>query len=119
MALWADTRTELRELTRSRGSGRIDADRRTPDRRRARMAQFKVVLDGIKLDDKRGARLSNSIQKAVLAELADLDTRGDEASLILEKLGPETRGIIAIRLNAERPDVDVKRFNQLNEQFGG
>jgi hypothetical protein len=80
------------------------------------MAQFKVVLDGIKLDDRRGARLSNAIQKAVLAELADFDTKGDEASLILEKLGPETRGLIAMRINAARPDIE--RFNELNEQFG-
>ncbi len=83
------------------------------------MAQFKVVLDGFKLDEKRSARLSNAIQKAVLAELADVDTRGDDASLILEKLGPETLGIIAMRLNAQRPDVDLDRLKQLNEQFGG
>jgi hypothetical protein len=80
------------------------------------MAQFKVVLDGIKLDDKRSARLSNAIQRAVLAELADFDSRGDEASLILEKLGPETRGLIAMRVDPRRPDVG--RLPQLNEQFG-
>jgi hypothetical protein len=81
------------------------------------MAQFKVVLEGMKLDEKRGARLSNAIQRAVLAELADVDTRGDEASLILEKLGPETRGLIAIRVDPRKPDVG--RLNELNEQFGG
>jgi hypothetical protein len=77
--------------------------------------QFKVVLDGIKLNDKQASALSNSIQRAVLAALADIDTKGDEASLILEKLGPETRGIIAVFLNAQRPDLD--RFKQVNEQF--
>ena len=79
------------------------------------MPQFKVVLDGIKLSDKQASALSNSIQRAVLAALADVDTRGDEASLILEKLGPETRGIIAVFLNADQPDFD--RFKKVNEQF--
>ena len=59
--------------------------------------------------------LSNAIQRAVLASLADIDTKGDEGSLILEKLGPETRGIIALRIDPRRPDID--RFKQLNEQF--
>lgn len=80
------------------------------------MAQFKVLLDGLKLDDARAARLSNAIQRAVLAEIADVDTKGDEASLILEKLGPETRGLIAVRVDPRRPDLD--RLNELNEQFG-
>lgn len=79
------------------------------------MAQFKVVLEGIKLDEKQSAALSNSIQRAVLASLADIDTKGDEGSLILEKLGPETRGIIALRIDPRRPDID--RFKQINEQF--
>jgi hypothetical protein len=79
------------------------------------MAQFKVVLDGIKLDQKQSASLSNSIQRAVLAQLADVDSGGDEGSLILEKLGPETRGLIAIRVDAMRPDVG--RLKQINEQF--
>ena len=79
------------------------------------MPQFKVVLDGIKLNERQASALSNSIQRSVLAALADIDTKGDEGSLILEKLGPETRGIIAVFLDTRRPDFD--RFKKVNEQF--
>lgn len=51
----------------------------------------------------------------MLADLADVDTGGDDASLILEKLGPETRGLIAMPVDLRRPDLD--RLKDLNKQF--
>lgn len=83
------------------------------------MPQFKVVLDGIKLSDRDTARINNAIQRTVLSELANLDQGGDSASLVLEKIGPEIFGLIAlpIELAQLRQQPGLERVAELNEQF--
>ena len=82
------------------------------------MAQFKVVLDEIKLDDRETARINVAIQRAVLDELATIDQRGDQASVLLRKVGPETWGIIAIPIElAQLGKGDFERIGELNKQF--
>jgi hypothetical protein len=83
------------------------------------MPQFKVVLDGIKLSDRDTARINSAIQRTVLSELANVDQRGDKASLVLEKLGPEIFGLIALPLElaqlSQQPGLE--HIGKLNEQF--
>jgi hypothetical protein len=83
------------------------------------MPQFKVVLDGIKLSDRDTARINNAIQRTVLSELANIDQGGDRASVVLEKLGPEIFGLIALPLELAqvRQQPGLERVVELNEQF--
>jgi hypothetical protein len=82
------------------------------------MAQFKVVLDEIKLSDRETARINVAIQRAVLDELANIDQEGDKASVLLRKFGPETRGIIALPIElAQLGKGGFERLGELNEQF--
>lgn len=74
------------------------------------MAMFKVVLDGIELSDDHRQRISKSIQRAVLNELADIDTSAysavdaDQNSFAwLPILTGQTRGLVA----TQPPDTDV------------
>jgi len=79
------------------------------------MPQFKVVLDSMKLDARQEARINGAIQKAVLAELATVDTRGDLASVI--KYGPELKGLIAYPVDMKLPGLE--RIAEIHEQFEG
>jgi hypothetical protein len=76
------------------------------------MPQFKVVLDdSIELDERQAGRINAAIHKAVLAELAPIDTRGDR-SIIFK---PETDGLIAIHLPLDAPGLEG--IAKLHEQF--
>jgi hypothetical protein len=77
------------------------------------MPQFKVVLDAMKLDARQEARINGAIQKAVLAELATIDTGGDKASIL--KYGPELKGLIAVPVDMHLPGLE--RVVEINEQF--
>jgi hypothetical protein len=82
------------------------------------MAQFKVVLDEIKLSDRDTARINIAIQRAVLDELATVDQKGDQASVLLRKFGPGTNGIIAIPIELAKLDQGgLERLGELNERF--
>jgi hypothetical protein len=71
------------------------------------MPQFKVVLDEIEVSDREAARINSAIQRTVLNELASIDRRGDEASVLLENYGPWPVGRIRSDgpVTAERPGL--------------
>jgi hypothetical protein len=60
------------------------------------MAEFKVVLEGVDLDDEQTARVQSAVQKSVLHALADLDLQGDRAAVLIPRFGPGIRGLIAL-----------------------
>jgi hypothetical protein len=85
------------------------------------MPTFKVVLDGIELSEEQSNRISRSIQRSVLHELAELDSTVNDAgkpeplSLALLPIGlGQTLGMVAI----EPPDA--KRLDEIvASEFGG
>ncbi len=56
---------------------------------------FHIDLKALNLDDETSARVSTKISAVTLNEIAHLDL--SETTTIIGKLGPGTRGIIAIR----------------------
>jgi hypothetical protein len=77
------------------------------------MAQFKVVLDdSLELDKRQHGRINAAIQKAVLAEMATVDTHGDRPTIFQ----PELRGLIAYPIDLELPGLESLR--EAHEQFG-
>ena len=46
----------------------------------AKRQEFKVVLDGIELNEEVSDRIAKAVQQATLAELATVDRRGDLAT---------------------------------------
>jgi hypothetical protein len=77
------------------------------------MPQFRVVLDEIELSDEDHARINSSIQGAVLAELAKMDTGGDHATVL--DYGPGIAGLIGYPIC--EPDPCFSRLTELREQF--
>jgi hypothetical protein len=84
------------------------------------MPTFKVVLDGMDLSEEQSKRISRSIQRSVLHELAELDSTVDDAgkpeplsfALLPISLGG-TMGLVA----TEPPDS--KRLDEvLSSEFG-
>jgi hypothetical protein len=58
------------------------------------MAQFRVVLDQVELDDKQHAQLDRALQKTTLQFLADIDHRGDSRAFYIPRiLRPPLAGI--------------------------
>jgi hypothetical protein len=59
--------------------------------------EFKVVLEGVSLDQEAEARIRQGIQKVVLQELAELDFGGDRGAPVIGLLGGNghTQGIWA------------------------
>ncbi|WP_143286652.1 hypothetical protein [Burkholderia ubonensis] len=56
---------------------------------------FHINLSTLNLDAETSARISSKISSVILAEIAHLDL--SETTAIIGKLGPGTRGIIAIK----------------------
>jgi len=56
---------------------------------------FHIDLKTLNLDPETSARISAKISSVVLAEIAHLDL--SEMTTVIGKLGPEIRGIIAIK----------------------
>lgn len=74
------------------------------------MAEFKVVIDGLDLDEKLTQRINDEIQKVVLNSLADIDlTRSRQRGLVAGRLNPEWYGLWIKVLDFDRfteiPDV--------------
>jgi hypothetical protein len=65
------------------------------------MAEFKVVIEGVKLSATQETALREDLQRVALKHLAELDFRGDRGAAILplgeKAVGPDggTQGIIA------------------------
>ena len=79
------------------------------------MAQFKVVLDEVKLDERQTAQINSAIQSTVLTELAKIDNHADNGSVLVKKWGPIWWGIIAYPIDLQRPDM--KKIAGLNAKF--
>lgn len=75
------------------------------------MPTFKVVLDGMDLSEEQSTRISRSIQRSVLLELAELDSTVDDAgkpkplpvALLAIGFGP-TMGLVATVPDPKRLD---------------
>jgi hypothetical protein len=85
------------------------------------MPTFKVVLDEIDLSEEQSSRISRSIQKSVMQELAALDNTTDDAgksepvsvALLAIGLGP-TMGLVVVTTDPPDPkhldDVVAREF---------
>jgi hypothetical protein len=85
------------------------------------MAQFRVVLDQVELNDKQLAQLDRALQKTTLQFLADIDNRGDARAFYIPRiLRPPLAGIWISTL----PDDVLEqsgirdRVKQLNDEIG-
>jgi hypothetical protein len=76
------------------------------------MAEFRVELDGLDLSEDQAQRISSGVQRLVLAELADVDLKGDLYAFIRD---PEWLGIWLRRLS---PDGLDKLDPAIRERFG-
>ena len=79
------------------------------------MAQFKVVLDDVKLDERQTAQINSAIQSTVLTELAKIDNHAENGSVLVKKWGPIWWGIIAYPIDVQKPNV--KKLAAINAQF--
>jgi hypothetical protein len=83
------------------------------------MPTFKVVLDGIELSEDQSRRISHSIQRAVLSELADhgaeFDHGGRPSGFAWH---PISKGKLQGAIGVEPPDEDVLA-KVLSSEFGG
>jgi hypothetical protein len=73
---------------------------------------FHVDLKALNLDAETSARVSTKISSVTLNEIAHLDL--SETTTIIGKLGPGTRGIIAIKDLASLADIAT---NEAIQQF--
>jgi hypothetical protein len=84
------------------------------------MPTFKVVLDGIELSEEQSSRISKSIQRSVLLELAELDTGADNVRK------PDTFGFALLPIGVGQTDgmvatdpPDPKRIDEIvASEFG-
>jgi hypothetical protein len=79
------------------------------------MAQFKVVLDEVKLDERQTAQINSAIQSTVLTELAKIDNQAENGSVLVKKWGPIWWGIIAYPIDVQKPNV--KKLAAINAKF--
>jgi len=77
------------------------------------MAQFRVVLDDVELDDSQRQQLDRALQKTTLEFLADIDTGGDTIAYYSPRLiRPPLAGIWIRRLR------DPGLIERINEEAG-
>ena len=86
------------------------------------MAQFRVVLDQVELDDKQHAQLDRALQKTTLQFLADIDNRGDKHAYFIPRiLRPPLAGIWISTLPEDigvLEEAGIRdRVKQLNEEI--
>jgi hypothetical protein len=86
------------------------------------MAQFRVVLDQVELNDKQHAQLDRAIQKTTLEFLAGIDTHGDDRAWYIPKiLRPPLAGIWISTLAEQGGILEQAgirdRVKQLNEEI--
>ncbi|MDP1846633.1 MAG: hypothetical protein Q8K79_02485 [Solirubrobacteraceae bacterium] len=75
------------------------------------MAEFKVVIDGIRLTEAKSKAINAAIQGAVMPHLADL---GGKSQLVAIPDNIRWRGIYAV----PNPDL-VKQLPEFEKNFGG
>jgi hypothetical protein len=83
------------------------------------MAEFRVAIEGLELDDETTRSLNDSIQKVVLSHLADhnLTFRGKERGVIAFRPHPDWYGLIAQIV--DQSDLrQVPGIERTLEQFG-
>jgi hypothetical protein len=93
------------------------------------MAQFRVVLDEVELDERQHRALDRALQKTTLQFLADHDSGGDRAAYYIPKiLRPPLAGIwirkfdeqFAKKFNADAGlQESMRKLNAELEQGGG
>jgi hypothetical protein len=87
------------------------------------MAQFRVVLDQVELNDKQHAQLDRALQKTTLQFLADIDNRGDARAFFIPRiLRPPLAGIWISTLPDDLGVLEQSgirdRVKKLNSEIG-
>ena len=79
------------------------------------MAEFRVVIEGLELDDETTVMINNSIQKAVLDHLADIDiTTREPRGLVAFRPRPEWRGLV-VDIVAQKDLGTLPNFGKLSD----
>jgi hypothetical protein len=80
------------------------------------MTEFRVVIEGLDLDEKTTMSINDSIQKVVLSHLADqnLTEAGKLRGLVAFRPRPEWWGLVATVV----PQPDLGRIVDIDERIG-
>ena len=82
------------------------------------MAEFKVVLDGLDLDEATTTRINDDIQKVVLGHLADIDltVKGGLRGVAAFRPRPDWYGIW-IKVLDQQKLLDIPEVNESIERY--
>lgn len=82
------------------------------------MAEFRVVIEGLDLDAETTTRINDSIQKAVLANLADIDisTGRNRRGVIAFRPHPEWFGLVA-QVLSQKELAKLPAFEELSKRL--
>jgi hypothetical protein len=83
------------------------------------MAEFRVVIEGLELDDRSTRVINDRIQKAVLDHLAehDLTVKGKERGVVAWRPHPDWYGLVAYILDQGQLR-DIPGVADINQRFG-